>query len=600
MTSFTGISQYAPSLVLLVGLAWLAGLWGLGRAILAISGFRLPSPWAGVTAVLLGIQAVSLAVQLLGMMELSSHQALVAIWGFMTASGVMCLALAVRQVRLPWTASSTLSLSLLAVVAIAVTANLLVAVAPSTKIDEIYYHMLVPSRIVTDGALHFYRAPWVAAIWPQMVYEISSTPLHAIGYPDAPNVVSWGLGVLLLGFAWRFVQLHGVPPALAAILLGALCVGLYSTVWYGNGGAHAMGDLAMVTAIVSFVDRQHLVDTVGRVRFAGMISLILVCAATSKVSLLPICTVMVFLNAWLSLRDVSWRESVPVLLAFASPWILFYLPIMVWSWVQSGSPFGPMMAGAFGPSVYDLEKIRAILRHARDGFQPSLTDFLFSTGVNYSPLVWFGLLGIAVGVDLPRSMRIWLGALFFLQCALIFFLLPHDVRFTGGMHLGILVVAVAFCGAGTRNRFENSRAVLTACILCLVPWLAAQLYYARSFVPVALGLERGAFYQRLVAYFDDYVALDKLLPRDAVLLAVEGHTSAVYAPRPIFFHPLDLPVGKRPFYFRDAAYQSPVSLMGDVYRLGALIYYNNESKAVVFRTGRHPRHIRLEIIELRK
>lgn len=586
--------------MLLAGLTWFAGLWGLGRILCIATGLRLPSPWAGVVATLLGIQLVSLIVQVLGMAGFASRPALTTIWGMVTALGLVSALLFARRRRIQWGEPSWLLMAPLAIVVLAAVSGLLVAVAPSTKIDEIYYHMLLPSRIVLDGELHFYRAPWIAAVWPQMVYEISSTPLHAIGFPDAPNVTSWGLGILLLGFAWRFVRAHGAPPVLAAILLGALCVGLYSTVWYGNAGAHAMGDLAMVAAIASFADRQRLIAAIGHARLGAMVSLLLVCAATSKISLLPVCTIMVGLNAWLSFRAGTQREVLRALAAVMLPWLVFYVPIMVWTWVQSGSPFGPMMAGVFGPSLYEVEKIQAALRHARDGFQPTMSGFLFSTGVNYSPLIWLGLLGLVISAGLSRSLRLCFAALFMLQCGLIFFLLPHDVRFLGGLHFGFLVVAVAFSRGEIRRLFEDARIPSIACALCLLPWLAAQLYYAQSFFLVSTGLEKRHFYQRNVAHFDDYMALDKLLPRDAVLLAAEGHTSALYAPRPIFFDPRDLPGEKRPFLFRSLANEKPASSIAPGYTPGRLIYSNDQSNAMVFRTGRPPRRSRLEVSELRK
>src|SRR5437016_6413777 len=38
------------------------------------------------------------------------------------------------------------------------TVNLIADLAPSIKIDELHYRMLLPRRIVTDAGLRFYRA----------------------------------------------------------------------------------------------------------------------------------------------------------------------------------------------------------------------------------------------------------------------------------------------------------------------------------------------------------------------------------------------------------------------------------------------------------
>lgn len=585
MTSFANLPNYASYLVLLAGLTWLAGVWGIGRALCAGLNLRLPAPWSAVVAVLLGIQLVCLVVQVLGMTGLASKPALISLWGLVVVVGGAVLLIGLRRRGSGWELGLPAPALPLAIISMAAVAGLVVALAPSTKIDEIYYHMLVPGRIVLDGAMQFYRAPWVAAIWPQLAYEVSSTPLHAIGYPDAPNVVSWALGVMLLGFSWRVMRGRGASPYLAAVTLGALCVGLYPVVWYGNAGAHAMGDLAMTAAIISYADRERLTALLGRAAFAAMTSILLLSAVTSKVSLVPVCLLLLGLSVWPLLRSVSWAERVLLGCLVAMPWIIFYLPILIWTWVQSGSPFGPMMAGHFGASIYSLEKIQAILRHARDGFQPSFGAFAFSTAVNYSPLVWLGLVGL-VGADLPRNTRMWLALIFIMQCGLIYFLLPHEARFLGGMQFGLLIVAAMHAGEAVKRAFAARRAPAIACVIVLIPWNLAQLYYAQRFLPVVLGLEREAFYRRYVAYFDDFKALDKILPANAVLLAAEGHTSAAYAPRAIFFNALDVPKNRQPFLFVSSA--GPGNLTVRPYHPCGLLYENDQAKIVTYRTERPP------------
>jgi hypothetical protein len=120
----------------------------------------------------------------------------------------------------------------MAITCAAIVTNLLVALAPSTKIDELYYHMLVPSRIISDGTLRFYRQPWEGAIWPDMLYQISATPAHAMGFPDATNVVSWGLSATLLWFAWRIIRPTKPAPwaALWTASFASGCTPLYGMV----------------------------------------------------------------------------------------------------------------------------------------------------------------------------------------------------------------------------------------------------------------------------------------------------------------------------------------------------------------------------------
>jgi hypothetical protein len=54
-----------------------------------------------------------------------------------------------------------------AVIVAAVAINSMIALAPSTKIDELYYHMLIRERIREDGGFHHYRWACEAAFFPQ-------------------------------------------------------------------------------------------------------------------------------------------------------------------------------------------------------------------------------------------------------------------------------------------------------------------------------------------------------------------------------------------------------------------------------------------------
>ena len=303
----------------------------------------------------------------------------------------------------------------IAVIGIAVVTNLLIALAPSTKIDELYYHMLVPSRIVSDGALRFYREPWEGAIWPQMLYQISAAPAHAMGYPDAANVVSWGLGTTLLWFAWRVIHASAKPAIWSALWMGSLCVGIYPAVWSVTAGAHAMGDLAMATAIIAFCTRERLLVTLSPPAYAAMFSVLLLSASASKISLLPLSAVLLCLGAWPLLRPSQPKIVRQVAIALAVPWIIFYCPIALWTWAQSGSPFGPVLADAFPVQSMPPTGFRKPFSRRDRHNQPPLMTVIEYIAVNYSPLIWLGVIGAIFGTDLSKATRGILVGLFALQ-----------------------------------------------------------------------------------------------------------------------------------------------------------------------------------------
>jgi hypothetical protein len=601
MTSFLSIPHYSPFLVLAVGFSTFVALWGVGTALLKILQLRLSSPWDHVTAILLGIQALSLTVQVAGVTEMASPPVLRGIWWALIVIGVSVLLVHARfipvmRLTLFSTGFGPAAL-LIAIIAAAIVINGLVAIAPSTKIDELYYHMLMPSRIVSDGALTFYREPWLSAIWPQMVYQISAAPTHAMGFPDATNVVSWALSATLLCFAWQIIRSNASTLTWTAICVASLCVGIYPVVWHVTGGAHAMGDLAMAAAVVAFCLRDRLLMALPPAAFVTMFSILLLSAATSKVSLVPVCGVLLCAGLWPLVRSSPPLVGLGIASAATVPWILFYCPTVWWTWTHSGSPFGPILAGVFETSIYSHSWQQKTFQLLRDTNQ--LPFFMIrNAALGYSPLIWVGAIGAIFVPDLAKSLRLFLGCLFMLQCLLIYWFLPYDVRYLT-LHYGLFIVFAFFGLRAIQEWLDSARVVFAAALVFLLPWLAIQFYYAKQFFSVSMGLEKTAFYQRYVAFYSDYVELDRLLSKDTVLLSMtpEFRMSAVYAPRPIFFDPADLPPGK-PIALITLQDAIPSDILGD-YKIGYEIYGNPRAIIRAYRTpGRAPIMGSLKVVQL--
>src|SRR5262249_5111728 len=156
--------------------------------------------------------------------------------------------------------------------------------------------------------------------------------------------------------AWRIIRVTGKPANWAALWVGSLCVGIYPAVWQVTGGAHAMGDLAMAAAVVAYCYRDRLLDLISPTSYSAMLSLLLLSASTSKISLLPLSLVIACFAIW-PLRLTARIGSITLLLALAVPWVIFFCPIAAWTWIKSGSPFGPVLAGTFAPSIH-LQSVR--------------------------------------------------------------------------------------------------------------------------------------------------------------------------------------------------------------------------------------------------
>jgi hypothetical protein len=115
-----------------------------------------------------------------------------------------------------------------------------------------------------------------------------------------------------------------------------------------------------------------------------------------------------------------------------------------------------------------------------------------------------------------------------------------------------------------------------------------QVYYGKVFFPVAIGMEEKAhFYKRHIPFYDDFVKLDRLLPKDVTLLVPDFLLDPVYAPRSVFFDLADVPEGKDTVLFTSP--DGAVSLSPLGYRQGQVLYKNAQAVLVTYRTpGRSP------------
>jgi hypothetical protein len=312
-----------------------------------------------------------------------------------------------------------------------------------------------------------------------------------------------------------------------------------------------------------------------------------------------LCGLLLAVTAWRSFRSLSPAEFGKSAAALAAPWLIFLCPIALWCWWQSGSPLGPVLAGTFGPSIYPAGFSAQTFQETRLASNLHLRRFVELAAIGYSPLIWIGAMGAVVGTSLPIATRAILAGLLAAQCSLIYFLLPHDARFLGGLQYGLAIVFAVFAPPGVTTRFISARAVTAAGLLFLAPWLAAQIFYARQFIPVSLGLEKLAFYQRNVAFYSDYLQLDRLLPDNAVLLVSGFRLDSVYAPRPVYFDDADLPPNRPVALFTFAARAAEISVNG--YKLGDVLYENDAAVFDAYRTpGRPPLVGPLRVIKLIK
>lgn len=532
MSGFETLLEYSAFKSLLAGLVGYFGI--LGSGLLLTRSLRLPAPWDIIVGLVPGVLVFSLGCQLMAFLNAASRPNLAAWFLLWTGVGLWYLILRVKHGSSLWAIRNPWQLLFL----VPVTLLVLTAACPSTKIDELFYHMLVPARVVADGTLTFYQFPWQAAV-PQMSWQIGLAPLHAIGFPHAGNVCSALIAGTMACCCCSLVRQRGHSEFRASAVAGLTVVGMYPAVWYVTGGAHALGDFCMAFAIVacaspwqcSQAENQTWIRTTS-------ISLLLAAAAATKVSLLPLAAL---LQVWVLIRPPADRMRAlngKRVVAGLAPWMLLIVPLLVWTWQQSGAPFGPMFSGWFEKSVYDSDAMGGVLERSRAKARQLTSAVAVSSISGHSAAFW--LLAIAGLFARQIPMTLSRCALMF-QILLVATVLPLDLRFLGGTHVAIVILSGMNLPhhAVLRNVSKRGRRIVA--LVLLVPWFSVQLVYQLPFLGYMAGLKSHEdFCRQYIAMYDDFRRLDRILPKDASILSTGIRPNSIYFPRRILVRKVDV------------------------------------------------------------
>jgi hypothetical protein len=383
-----------------------------------------------------------------------------------------------------------------------------------------------------------------------MQYQISLSPAYALGIPEAGNVLSLSYSIILGLFIIGFIRDWSGNESLALLIgLGAV-VGAYEAVWHTTEGPHAIGELSLLIAVCGSLWPRSLLSTVKPIQCGFLIVTSACLAASTKISLLPVCAVISLFAVWLTYSGlkIAGRGRIRAGIALL-PWLFMYLPLMLWTFHESGSFWGPVLANVFRPSIFPKDML-GILDRMREVNQRGLLTNIRFAAVELSPFLFVGI-GFVIWGALRKSREaVLILALLVFQGALILSQLPYDFRFFGGL---IYVPLIAAALSLANSRTNGPPATLTylgdrvvrlrnwIALAAIVPWLLFQIYYSRPFIEEVTGISsKQQFRDRYIGLTEDYKVLDQLLPPNAVLYITAGRVSLFDAPRPVVLTPLDL------------------------------------------------------------
>ena len=595
-TPFHFLMEYSSLKTLLFGLFAALSFLGAGKFFFErLFGKEIPSHFALPASMLLGLLSYSLFLQLIGFAHAASPSLLKALLFVQLGAGNALLIFTSRSwfssegvgLLSEWKnslLSSKTAMLLAFLLGLSLFVNLVIALAPSTKADEVYVYMHVPLRMLQDGGIFYERiAPIHIASWiPQLHYQLIAAPFYALGLTDALNVVSWSLSVLFVFFIVRTVHEKTRSTAYSLLIALGLYVGMHSPVWYVTGGAGAFSVFSMTILTYMTLDSRALAERFGSFRLLGMASLFSVATAASKLTYLPVSFLCLAICALLVWQRAGYRKFWTVFAVSASFWVFFYLPAFLWSWSASGFILGPMSDPAnaaetsMGMASWSWEVIRYEVAIAL---------------AELSPFVWGGCALFFLFPGMQKERYSFFAAFFLFGAQILLFVwkLPLHFRYFGGLHFGL---ALFFWINGVdyfRKRIiVNIKRYRFLAVLGIFPWLFLQIFYSASFSPVVLGAENPqTFAARLLPFYTDFEALDKLLPEDAVILVASHSRTPVYASRRVIHSKKELNILQDvgPLFF----FGSPMTENLFPRFLPELVYQNDFATLYTFRTpGRAP------------
>ena len=277
-----------------------------------------------------------------------------------------------------------------------------------------------------------------------MFYQIIIAPFYALGLPDSANIISVTLFSALIWFALTLVWQKTKNANIAWWTAASMSVGMYSVVYLITVNGQSFMVLSTAVGTLAVFSRQTLLKDISLSAWVVICSVLLLGMVAAKVSLIPMAFFLSLGIFWRIIKEEDHLLSKKkIFLIMMAPWIIIYLPIVIWTWVHSGSPFGSLFSDIFMNNTEEFDPFIASWNRVL-GARETFIDIMFVTVVNWSPLIWISLVGVAWAEKLPLKLRILLVVLLIAQITIIALILPHKARFLGGLQYVFPIIAAIF------------------------------------------------------------------------------------------------------------------------------------------------------------
>ncbi len=586
MASYYALETYHFLLNFLVGCCYFMAVYGVGSFLIMRLPYSFPLSLRPVLKIVTGFLTVSLTIQFLAFFFWINEYSLGALTLILTISAIWQLYKLLQNYSLllnPFLKISKQEALGVCCFLLCFLPIVVYALLPSAKIDELFYHQLVAQRIVVDGGMIFYRQPWEAAIPAHLIYNYSQVPLVYWQFTDAANVVSLCLFSLLLWIIHSIFSQAKVAIFLKWATLSILCLGMYRLT-FTTAGSHHFGDIAAFMGLYVVVSISNLKQHTSIPAVLTMQGIFLAAMAGSKISLLP----FALLIGLYTLYEV-WKINSAIIKNIALilfPIVIFYIPIIVWTYLQTHSPFGLILSQYFDSKIIDTHLLASTLKH-ETVINPTFSVHGREALLYFPIILLLSPLLFAIS-KYPFSVKIKVFTIFGIFLIILYaFHLLYNPRFWGNLPVSLLILGVLLAPTIKWPTIVRPKLLIGAlAIIAILPYVAVSYYYLYHLLPFPYNeATRTTYYQRFIPLYEDYQALNKLLPADACLFT-QNRLNLVHSPRRIFRDSLDICNCPSLYAIQCDTLLLPaiINTRDSKYQVGPLVYQNKHAAITIYRT----------------
>lgn len=545
---------------------------GLGRKLMNLFKLSIDGNWNFCFRLLLGIFSISFIVQILSISKIVDQKVYEIFIMLLSLFGIYELRfLKIKKIKLD--RSNSIPILILIII---FSERYIFALLPTTKMDEIAYHMLLPARVLIDNGLEYYSLPWEASILQHMQYQFISIPYYSIGFPEVPNLISLFLFISLIFVILNLIKSNNKDKNIILWSAIFLSCGLGSLVEFTTNASNSLLYFSTTLGVVFLVSVSNEYIKNNLISTTIFFSLLINGMIISKVIMFPIATLFIFiyLTKVFLINKTNFKNS---LLPLIIPIFLLSSPIIIFTLINSGSPLGALLSSFFNKDILGNDPLEGAFKGSL-GYKGNFKEIIFFMFTKWHPLIWISWFLIPFTRLKKEEKAILLSILIF-QLLFIWYFFPDRPRHLAGIQYSAIIFLLLKSPPDLWSKYQKK--LKPFLITLVLPWLILDFYFSYPLISKSI-INPVLFKNDYIPFYQDFLKIDKLIEDDSQILIMGKRMNAYHSPRKTFMNIDDIKDKKKPTYlFVHGDNQQNINYKFNVEKL---VYKNDLSKQYCYRS----------------